>query len=161
MKLFTQGLLDELAARAAASPRKRAHHPIHAADSDPVQRFFVTAQRGSYFRPHRHLTRSELTWVVRGSFRVLTFDHEGRVLARYEVGGSSPEMGYEIAPSTWHTLLPLSDGATFLEVKEGPYDPVSAAEFAPWAPPEGDAAVARLLEWAHIAQPGDVAPRSS
>ena len=159
MKLFTQTLLDELAARAAASPRGRAHHPVHGSDSDPVQRFFVAANRGSYFRPHRHVTRSELTWVVRGAFTVLTFDSEGRVLARYDVGGNSPATGYEIPAGTWHTLLPQTDGATFLEVKEGPYDPARSAEFAAWAPAERDPQVATLLAWAHSAQPGEVAPR--
>ena len=58
MKLFSHGLLGELTTRAAASPRGRAHHNIHEAATDPVQRFFVVANRNSYFRPHRHATRS-------------------------------------------------------------------------------------------------------
>jgi cupin fold WbuC family metalloprotein len=45
MKLFSQALLDELATRAATSPRRRANHNIHASPADLVQRFFVVAQR--------------------------------------------------------------------------------------------------------------------
>ena len=85
MKLFSSALLDELSAKATASPRGRANHNIHIAADDPVQRFFVVANRQSYFRPHRHRTRSELAFVVRGGFDVLTFDESGRMLARYVV----------------------------------------------------------------------------
>ena len=66
MKLLPRALLDELAARAAASPRARAHYNIHPTPGDPVQRFLVVALPGSYFRPHRHATKSELAIVVRG-----------------------------------------------------------------------------------------------
>lgn len=154
MKLISATVLDELTAKAAASPRGRAHFTIHASDQDPVQRFFVVANRGSYFRPHRHLTRSELALVVRGSFTVLTFDESGVVTGRYAVGADSGHLAYEAPERTWHTLVPEADGSAFLEVKEGPYDPATAVEFAAWAPPEGDPAVPRFLEWLRTAQPG-------
>jgi len=32
-------------------------------------------------------------------------------------------------------VVPGAGGAAFLEVKEGPYDPATAVEFAAWAPP--------------------------
>lgn len=159
MRIFSQSLLDELTARAAASPRGRAHHDIHASSSDPVQRFFVVANRRSYFRPHRHTARAELALVVRGRFTVLLFDPEGRVTARYEVGEGTPDIAYETPQAAWHTLISEADGSAFLEVKEGPYDPATAAEFAAWAPEEGHAWTAAFLEWARTAQPGALAPR--
>ncbi|HUI61883.1 MAG TPA: WbuC family cupin fold metalloprotein [Steroidobacteraceae bacterium] len=154
MKLFSRALLDELATRAAGSPRQRAHLNIHGSSEDPVQRFFVAAQRSSYFRPHRHLTRSELAVVLRGRFDILTFDDSGRVTARHEVGEGTPTVAYETPQGTWHTLVSTADGGTFLEIKQGPYDPSSAAEFAPWAPAEGHESAARFLEWLRHAQPG-------
>jgi cupin fold WbuC family metalloprotein len=158
MKLFSQSLLDELAARAAASPRLRAHHNIHESSSDLVQRFFVVAQRNSYFRPHRHLTRSELAMVLRGRFQVLTFDERGKVLGRYSIGEGTASMAYETPRATWHTLMSDADGAAFFEVKEGPYDPSTASEFASWAPAEGAPAAPEFLEWLKNAQPGDTPP---
>ncbi|HVY82836.1 MAG TPA: WbuC family cupin fold metalloprotein [Steroidobacteraceae bacterium] len=154
MKIFSETLLDTLAAQAAASPRKRAHHSIHAAAADPVQRFFVAADRDTYFRPHRHSSKSELALVLRGRFDILTFDDAGRVSGRYSVGGNTGGFGYETPSGTWHTLIACTDGATFLEIKEGPYDPATAAEFASWAPPEGDPSVPRFLEWLRRAEPG-------
>lgn len=159
MKLFSQGLLDELATRAGASPRLRAHHAIHADASDVVQRFFVVANHSSYFRPHRHWVRSELTLVVRGAFSVLLFDEQGRVSSRYEIGAGQADMGYEIPPATWHTVLAHTDGSAFLEVKQGPYDPATSAEFATWAPAEGQASVPSFLAWVRTAQPGEQAPQ--
>src|ERR1700691_381261 len=154
MKLFSSALLDELSAKATASPRGRANHNVHATADDPVQRFFVVANRQSYFRPHRHRTKSELALVVRGGFDVVTFDESGCVLARYVVNVGGEHLGYETPRATWHTLIARADGSTFLEIKEGPYDQATAAEFAPWAPAEGDARVPHFLELLRVAQPG-------
>lgn len=159
MKLFAHDLLDQLAAKAGVSPRARAHHNVHESATDVVQRFFVVANRNSYFRPHRHLTRSELAMVLRGRFHVLTFDEHGTVLGRYSVGEDTGSMGYETPRATWHTLTADADGAAFFEVKEGPYDPATSAEFAAWAPPEGDPAAPEFLEWIKRARPGDKPPR--
>jgi cupin fold WbuC family metalloprotein len=159
MKLFSHALFDELAAKATASPRQRVNHNVHAASSDPVQRFFVAANRNTYFRPHRHLSKSELALVLRGRFDVVTFDDGGVLTGRYPIGEGAPNVGFETPRATWHTLLAQTDGALFFEVKEGPYDPATAAEFAPWAPAEGAAAAAVLLDWARTAAIGSAAPR--
>jgi cupin fold WbuC family metalloprotein len=154
MKLFSATFLHELAAKAAASPRARAHYNVHASADDPVQRFFVAANRQSYFRPHRHPTRSELALVVYGAFDVVTFDDAGCLLARYVVGAGCEHFGYESPRNTWHTLTARTDGATFLEVKEGPYEQTTAAQFASWAPEEGDLRVPQFMAWLRSAEPG-------
>jgi cupin fold WbuC family metalloprotein len=159
MRLFSQAFLDELAAKAAASPRLRANHNIHASSEDRVQRFFVVARRDSYFRPHRHSTRSELALVIRGQCDVLTFDAEGVVTGRYRVGTGTPNLGFETPQGTWHTLVAASDEMAFLEIKEGPYDPATASEFAPWAPAEGHESVHAFQQWLLEAQPGSTQPR--
>ncbi len=158
MNLFSRTLFDELAARAAASPRHRANHNVHASPSDPVQRFFIAANRNSYFRPHRHQTKSELALVIRGRFDVVTFDEAGTLTARYSIGDGCANVGFETPRGTWHTLAAHADGAVFFEVKEGPYDAATASEFAPWSPPEGARAVADFLEWTRTAAPGAGVP---
>jgi cupin fold WbuC family metalloprotein len=155
MQIFSRSLLDELAAKAVASPRRRANHNIHASASDTVQRFFIAAASDTYFRPHRHHTKSELALVLRGRFEVVTFDDAGCVTARHTVGEETPGIGFETPRATWHTLLACTDGATFIEIKEGPYDPATAAEFASWAPPEGDPSVPRFQQWLRHAKLGD------
>jgi cupin fold WbuC family metalloprotein len=154
MRVLERSILDQLAAQASASARGRAHYNIHAQPSDIVQRFIVVANRESYFRPHRHRTKAELACVLRGSFDVVTFDDSGRVLSRDVAGEGATGMGYEMPPATWHTLLARVDGSAFLEIKQGPYDPATASEFASWAPPEGTAGVREFLAWLQAAQPG-------
>jgi cupin fold WbuC family metalloprotein len=161
VKLLSRALLDELAAQAAASPRARAHHNLHASSEEPVQRYFVCANRDSYFRPHRHTSRAELALVVRGGLDLVIFDDDGRVSARYALGEGSANLGYETAQGTWHTVIARADGTTFLEIKQGPYDPASASEFAHWAPAEGSTGVAQFLAWARGAAPGDAAPAAA
>lgn len=161
MKLISASLLDELAAAAAASPRGRTHYNLHGSAADPVQRYLVVANRGSYFRPHRHTTRAELALVVRGELDLLVFDDARRISARYAFGAGAGNIAYENGPGIWHTVVVQADATTFLEVKQGPYDPATASEFAAWAPAEDDRDVARFLEWARHAAPGDTAPASA
>lgn len=158
MKLLPRALLDELADKAAASPRARAHYNIHATPADLVQRFLVVARGDSYFRPHRHASRSELAVVLRGRLDLLTFDARGRVSARYGIGEGTDSMAYESPQGVWHTVVPAAGGGAFLEIKEGPYDPATATEYAAWAPAEGDAAVPGFTAWLRGAQPGDAPP---
>jgi cupin fold WbuC family metalloprotein len=156
MKLVTHANLDALSAKASSSPRRRAHLNLHPSAEDPVQRFFVAPQPGTYFRPHRHLTRYELVVAVRGRMDVLTFDPEGRVVARYGIGEGTDNLAYEAEDGTWHTLVALTDGCVFFEVKQGPYDPATSVEFAPWAPADGEAGVATYQRWLRDAGPGSI-----
>lgn len=157
MKLVSTALLDEMTAKAAASPRRRTHHNLHSSSSDLVQRFVVVAQSDTYIRPHRHLTKSELCTIVRGRFEVVVFDADGTITGRTVIGEGTANLAYELPSQTWHTLLVLTDGAAFLEVKEGPYDPSNAAEFARWAPEEGGA-IAAFQRWVRTAPVGTRVP---
>ena len=40
--------------------------------------------------------------------------------------------GVEIPAGCYHTILSRAVGSVFYEVKQGPYDPQRAKEFAPW-----------------------------
>lgn len=158
MKKVGNAELDALAAQATAAPRGRAHLVLHDGSNDPVQRFFVAADQRSYFRPHRHNTKGELALVVRGRFDVLVFDDAGTVLSRHIIAAGGPDFTYEMQPGTWHALVSGEDGSTFLEVKQGPYDPATAVEFPAWAPPDPDPCATAFLEWLQRAQPGDRPP---
>jgi cupin fold WbuC family metalloprotein len=154
MRLFEDSLIRDLAAKAAASPRRRAHFNIHDSAADLVQRFLVVAQPDSYVRPHLHRTKSELVTVLQGRVDVVTFDEDGHVLSRYGIGEGTGHFGYETPAGTWHTLVPVHSPVAFLEVKQGPYDPATAVEFAAWAPQEGDESAPRFQRWLREAQVG-------
>ena len=88
----------------------------------------------------------------------LRIDEDGCVLARHAVGEDAETFAYETPQGAWHTLVPGSAGCAFLEIKEGPYDPATAAQFADWAPAEGAAAVPAFQSWLLSARPGDRPP---
>jgi len=160
MKLFDIAFLDELTAKAKASPRLRSNHNVHPELSDPVQRLFIAIEPGSYVQPHRHpeLQKWELFMVVRGRLAVFLFDDQGKVLHREELVAGGPLHGLEVPANSWHCVLALESGSVFFEVKQGPYTPLSDKGFAPWAPKEGDAGVAEFQQWLVQAQPGDLPP---
>jgi len=136
MKLIRDDMLTQLTMQAAESPRRRSHHNIHETLADPVQKLLVAATTESYFRPHRHAGKTEFALVLRGRFAVFQFDDAGKITEQQLIGDGTGINGLELPPDTWHCWLSLSDDAVFFETKQGPYDPATAAEFAPWAPAE-------------------------
>ena len=157
MKLITENEFAELIAKADASPRRRSNRNLHEVSEDPIQRLFVAAKRDSYFRAHRHPGKWEFAIVVRGEFEVFTFDENGVITQRIHVGPNAPVKAFELPPNIFHTWVPLTDDGIFFEVKAGPYDPQTAAQFAPWAPAEGDASASFFVEKLLAAQVGDSA----
>jgi cupin fold WbuC family metalloprotein len=155
MKSITSEMLDELEEKARTSPRLRSNLNIHTSASDPVQRYFIAAERESYFRPHRHPDKSEFALVIRGDFDVLMFDDNGSVTRRVTLGPDAGNAGVEMPANTWHTWIPVSDRGVFFEVKQGPYDAASAAEFAPWSPEDGAARAEEFVVRLRHAKPGD------
>jgi cupin fold WbuC family metalloprotein len=145
MKLINREVINELLKRAATTPRRRANFNLHPGPEDPVQRLLVAVKADTYFRPHLHETKWECALVIQGAFDLLIFDDTGVITEKVRLGKLSAALGFEIPARTWHGWVPVGDDGVFFEVKQGPYDPVSGTTFAPWAPPEGDAAVAAFL----------------
>ncbi|HEY8555453.1 MAG TPA: WbuC family cupin fold metalloprotein [Burkholderiales bacterium] len=147
-----------LALQAAASPRRRINLDLHEARDDAVQRLLNDLEPGTYLRPHRHWDKWELLVHLQGAAAVLTFDPAGRVEERIELGAERVRV-VEIPPGTWHTLVALAPGTVLFEVKRGPYEPEAPAEFAFWAPCEGDSAAEAFERLLRTAEPGTrVAP---
>ena len=160
MKHIDKRLLDELTAKAAASPRRRAHHNLHPVLEDPVQRLCVAIEPGTYIRPHRHADPP--TWevfiILRGAAVFLVFDDGGKVLERAVLDVRGPLHAIEIPAAAWHTIIALEAGTIFLEVKQGPYAAPQDGNWATWAPVEGDPDANRFEAWYRGAQAGDVRP---
>ena len=145
MKLITDELLEQLIRQAAESPRQRSHHNVHESLTEVVQKLLVAATTQSYFRPHRHADKSEFALVLRGQFVVFSFDEHGNINQRQHIGEGTGVNGLELPANTWHCWLSLRDDAVFFETKQGPYDPATASEFAPWAPAENTPEAAQYL----------------
>ena len=156
LKLLDKKLLDSLISEAAGLPRRRKNLNLHQSLEDPSQKLFNAMQADSYVQPHRHPEpeKTELLIAVRGRFAALIFDEQGSVTERIEFAPGGEIFGAEIRPNTWHTVIALEDGSVFLEVKQGPYAPLSDKDFAGWAPVENAPGVSQYMQWLRQAKPG-------
>ncbi len=121
-KTITPQLLDELLAKAAASPRLRTNFNLHENTDDPVNRLCIAAQTGSVFPIQRHPGKWELVTCLRGKFVSRIYGDKGQVLREYRMGEDVTSL--EIPAGTWHSIEVLTP-CVFLEVKPGPYAPVA------------------------------------
>ena len=137
--LITQDLLAQVAAEAAASPRRRKNHNFHHANEDRAHRLLNALEPDSYVFPHRHLeaSKDETIVALRGRFGLVLFNDDGTVRGTAVLAPGGATLGVDIAHGTFHTVLALEPGSVFFEAKAGPYVAITAAERATWAPAEG------------------------
>lgn len=143
-----RAFLENLTEKARTSPRKRQHFNLHKDYQQVLQRFLNAVEPGSYIRPHRHYSagKTEIFIPFLGKFLVLIFDQEGETLDRQILVPFQSPFAVEIPPETYHTVLSLEPGSVAFEIKDGPFDPDAAKDFAPWAPAENTPEVAKYME---------------
>ena len=150
VQLITDGLFAELTERAGASPRRRMNHNFHEGPGDNPHRMLNVLLRGTYVRPHRHVTpaKSEAFLPLTGRVGIVCFDDNGVTTGQFLLDAAGPVRGIDLAPGVWHTVVALSAVTVCYEVKPGPWEPASDKDFAAWAPAEQTPEAARLvLAW--------------
>ncbi len=157
LKIIDTALMNSLTAQAVASPRKRAHHNLHASLEEGIHRLCIAAEPGTYIRPHRHLASNkwELFIVLRGSVTVMIYDDSGRIEKRITLKAGGETCAVEMSADTWHNFICLEPGSIALETKPGPYICLAGNDFAAWAPEEGTPEAAALEARLHSAAEGD------
>ena len=147
-RLIGPTLLDELTARARASPRRRMNENFHPDDAFPAHRLLNAIEPDSYVRPHRHLDaiKDETILCLRGRLGCILFDDAGAVQSLHRLGAGHA-FGIDIVHGQFHSLVSLESGSVMFEAKSGPYVPLNAGELAPWAPGAGDPAAGAYLRW--------------
>lgn len=146
MKRFGSDDIQQMRDIAAASSRLRSHLNWHDPLRDPVQRFWIHLQPGTYVRPHRHMEqqRSETTVLISGAADLLLFSDDGILLERPHLTEDGIR-AVELDPDQWHSYVALAP-TTLFEVKQGPYEAAADKQFADWAPAENAPAVSAFLE---------------
>lgn len=144
---ITNQFIERTSQKAKLSPRQRMNYNFHNLE-DPVNRLLNAMEPGTYIQPHKHEDpdRFEVFLALRGEFLVVIFDEEGNIIEHEVLDAKKGNYGVEIPESTYHTLIPLVRGSVAYEIKEGPYIPASAKNFAPWAPAEEDEGVEAYMQ---------------
>ena len=121
-------ILDELTARAKESPRLRMNLDLRNSPEDQSQRMLNALEPGTVLPVHRHPTTSETVVCLRGHLREIFCADDGQVTEVVDMVPGSPCVGVNIPKGQWHTVESLESGTVILEVKDGPYAPLSEEE---------------------------------
>ena len=123
---ITQALLDTLTTQAQGSPRLRMNLDLRNSIDDTSQRMLNAIEPGSMVPIHRHRHTSETVVCLRGRIVEEFYDELERICTEAIVlSPNSPTMALNIPAGQWHTVRSLESGTVILEVKDGPYEPIS------------------------------------
>ena len=123
--LIDQNLLDELTAKAKASPRLRTAFDLRTTPNDKSQRILNAVEPGTILPIHRHCTTTETIVVLRGKVRQNYYDNEGNLTDSFELAPKSGIVGMSVPVGQWHALESLESGSVILETKDGAYAPIT------------------------------------
>jgi len=126
---ITQALLDSLTEQAKASPRLRMNYDLRNSESDQSQRMLNAIEPGSPLPVHRHQKSSETVVCLRGRLVEEFYDDLGRMCEEaIELSPNGPVVAINIPIGQWHTVHALESGTVIMEVKDGPYEPLSPVD---------------------------------
>ena len=123
---ITQAILDDLTAKAKASPRLRMNLDLRNDENDSSQRMLNAIEPGAEVPIHRHQKTSETVACLRGKLVEELYDDLERICTESIVlTPTGPTVAINIPIGQWHTVKALESGTCILEVKDGPYEPLA------------------------------------
>ena len=126
---ITQALLDDLTAKAKASPMLRMNYDLRNSSDDGSQRMLNAIEPGSPLPIHRHKYTSETIVCVRGRVVEEFYDELERTCTdAIELSPGGPNVAINVPAGQWHTVRALESGSVLLEMKDGKYEPLGAED---------------------------------
>ena len=122
--IINDGLLDKVTAQAEASPRRRMNFNLHESLDAKAQRLINVLLPGTILPIHRHRHTAETYALLRGKMFVVFYDDMGAQIERYLLDPTIGNYGVQIPKGQWHSVEVIEPSA-ILEVKDGPYTPLS------------------------------------
>lgn len=128
------------------SERRRSPLILHK-KGDYINKVFNFILSNSYMQPHLHpgSEKIEKMHLVYGSFALITFDDNGKVIGTNILEKDKNEF-VAVPAFSWHTYVMLSDEVIVYEEMSGVYEPSSWKEMATWAPKENTPEADKYLE---------------
>ena len=126
---ITQAILDELTAKAKENPRLRMNLDLRNSAEDQSQRMLNAIEPGSPLPIHRHQKSSETVVCLRGRLVEEFYDEVERTCTEsIELSPNGPTVAVNIPAGQWHTVRAVESGTVIMEVKDGPYEPLSPTD---------------------------------
>ena len=121
---ITQAILDDLTAKAKASPRFRMNLDLRNGADDQSQRMLNAIEPESVVPIHRHQKSSETVVCLRGRVVEEYYDELERICTEaIELSPNGPVVALNIPAGQWHTARALESGTVILEMKDGKFEP--------------------------------------
>lgn len=125
--IINDELLDKITTEAEASPRLRMNFNLHVSLDAKAQRLINILLPGTILPIHRHRHTAETYVLLRGKMFVVFYDDMGAQIVRYLLDSTIGNYGVQIPKGQWHTVEVIEPSA-ILEVKDGPYTPISPVD---------------------------------
>lgn len=126
---ITQAILDDLTAKAKASPRRRMNMDLRNGIDDQSQRMLNAIEPDSVVPIHRHQKSSETVVCLRGRVVEEYYDELERTCTEaIELSLNGPVVALNIPAGQWHTLRSLESGSVILEMKDGKFEPLQECD---------------------------------
>ena len=126
--LLTTELLDTISADAKASSRLRKNFNLHENVNEPVQRMLNAMEPGTKIPIHRHQNTAETIIVLRGKLSVNYYTSNKKKIESFFLEAGSESFGIHIPKGVWHGVDVHAVQTIILEVKEGPYTPLTETD---------------------------------
>ena len=120
--LLDTTLLDQLTARAKASPRLRMNFDLRNSPEDQSQRMLNALELGTVMPIHRHRQSSETVVVLRGKVKWTYYNDKGEITNVFIVAPKSDLVGLSVPMGQWHSLECLESGSVILSTKDGVWE---------------------------------------
>lgn len=120
-------LLDEITAKAEASPRLRMNFNLHESLDAKAQRLLNVLLPGTPLPIHRHPHTAETYILLRGKMFVIFYNSLGEQIERLLLDPSAGNYGVNIPAGQWHGIEVI-EPSTIFEVKDGPYTPLGPTD---------------------------------
>lgn len=120
--IINDTLLDELMAKAQASPRLRMNMDLRNGSSDTSQRMLNALLPGTVVPIHRHRTTSETTTILRGKLFMVFYNDLGAQTERYLLNPTLGNYAVQIPIGQWHSVEVI-EPSIIIEAKDGAYVP--------------------------------------
>ena len=120
MKIIDDQLINGVAEEAKKSPRLRMNYNFHQSLQDKCHRFINALEPGTLIPVHHHPDKDETFVILRGKFRVSTYNDDGEVLESFVISHEDGRYGADIPKNVWHGVECL-EPSILLECKAGPF----------------------------------------
>lgn len=133
-------MIQYLKQKAFASPYKIARFCLHKTTQEILHEMIIVICKDVYVRPHKHIRKTESFHVIEGSFFLILFDEDGKIIEKIlmDTGKKDNNFLCRLEKNYWHTVIPISDFVVFHETTQGPYTGTDDSIFALWAPERDD-----------------------